>query len=924
MGLTSATGDVGDEFMSNEPLSWGRGSASHSVALRTRASSAPEVPHWSAPARSANLEAVRAALTREGSLGAVITGPRGVGKSSLARAAVADLGQDAWPLQLRCGPAGAATPYGCLSFLLARLPQAYMGSPTAILRGITSLIRSDAGGRQCVVTLDTCGAIDDMSAGVLLNVLMTGTARIVAVAPRSSDLPVDFHWLLADRRLSEVRLDNLNELQTRQVLLSVLGHKVSSSLVTTCHHMVGGNPLLLKALVAEQQLSGNLVLSDSVWTLRDKIVLDGAASLEDIVRSRWSRETQQTRSVIEMLACARRVELTRLSALFGADVVAGMEDAGLLDIGSSEHRWVSLREKYIGDVVRTWLGIARRRELRALLLEGKEPDPAGMTVQELMAFAAWTHECEAELAPALALAAADAAVQLFDPRFALTYADMLRRADSEWVPGQCRKAAAYLQLDLPLQAMAALEEVSRPELDALDVVEYAEVTAAKCRTMLWLPERTAAIPGLLEQARQRIAAAADSRWPEPAARAANRIELSTLEYRAFTGDYPAMIPDLEAAADPGRNPDTAYRMHAGILLMGALAVSGREMDALSLMRQLGGELSDASEVVGLRERYHRESYLVLLLAGQWRRCAELLPAEENREPSYLPSRTAAAELAAGIANAFAGRGGEALDPLVSAVAQLELQPVQTPLRTAYAATALAYAQTGNSAQARKYLAKLQSAPGRSSFIAETIIGFCAMVARRWLGDPDAVKELKEQAGLNAAAGRYTIAGIHQLAGTVNGGDADFRVLEDIAGHRQGPLAEVSRLIASGSRTRDAKTLLAGGELAATLELDALEARCMALAVDFARHDGDAATARTAQARLDILAATVAHLPIVPTSGSPLLTSRERQIARLAGGGASNRDIALEMGVSVRTVEGHLYQVFTKLGVTSRGDLTGLV
>jgi DNA-binding NarL/FixJ family response regulator len=99
---------------------------------------------------------------------------------------------------------------------------------------------------------------------------------------------------------------------------------------------------------------------------------------------------------------------------------------------------------------------------------------------------------------------------------------------------------------------------------------------------------------------------------------------------------------------------------------------------------------------------------------------------------------------------------------------------------------------------------------------------------------------------------------------------------------------------------------------------------MALAVDFARQDGDAASARTAQARLDILASTVANLPIVPSSGSPLLTSRERQIARMAGRGASNRDIALEMGVSVRTVEGHLYQVFTKLGVTSRGDLTGLV
>ena len=276
--------------MSIEPLSWGRGSAPHDTGLRTPAQGIPG-PQWSAPARSGNLESVRSALTADNSLGVVITGGRGVGKSSLARAAVTDLGPDVWSLQLRSGPAGSTTPYGCLSFLLARLPQAYMGSPTAILRGITSLIRSDAAGRPCVVTLDTSGTIDDLSAGVLLNVLLTGTAKIIAVAPKISDLPADFHWLLTDRRLTEVRLSNLNELQTRQVLLSLLGHRVSASLVTTYHQMVGGNPLLLKALVTEQQLSGNLVLSDSVWTLRDKVVLDGAASLDDIVRSRWSRET---------------------------------------------------------------------------------------------------------------------------------------------------------------------------------------------------------------------------------------------------------------------------------------------------------------------------------------------------------------------------------------------------------------------------------------------------------------------------------------------------------------------------------------------------------------------------------------------------------------------------------------------------------
>ncbi|MDF2051261.1 MULTISPECIES: LuxR C-terminal-related transcriptional regulator [unclassified Arthrobacter] len=910
--------------MSIEPLSWGRGSTPQDVGLRTPGSGAPG-QQWSAPARSANLETVRTALTTENSLGVVITGGRGVGKSSLARAAVADLGPEVWSLQLRSGPTGSTTPYGCLSFLLARLPQAYMGSPTAILRGITSLIRSDAAGRPCVITLDTSGSIDDMSAGVLLNVLLTGTAKIIAVAPNISDLPADFHWLLTDRRLTEVRLNNLNELQTRQVLLSLLGHRVSASLVNTYHRMVGGNPLLLKALVTEQQLSGNLVLSDSVWTLRDKVVLDGAASLDDIVRSRWSRETPETREVIEMLSCARRVELSRLTAVYGADVVADMEDGGLLEVDDSDHRWVSLREKYIGDVVRTWLSIARRRELRSVLLAGEEPDPARMTLEELMAFAAWTHECEAPLSPALALAAAEAAVQLFDPRFALTYAEMLHRTDREWLPAQRQKAAAYLQLDMPVQALAALDGISRPELEALDVEEYAHVVAAKARVMMRLPERAGKVPELLQEARNRLAPAGNNAsWPEPAAVAANLVSLSDFEYRAFVGDYAALIPDLEAAADPALNPDADYRMHSAILLMTALALTGREMDALGLMRQLGGQISDASHVVGLRERYTREAYLVLLMAGQWRRCIDLLGPQSDEEQYRLPYGSAATELAAGIAYVYAGRGAAALDPLMSAAAQLELQPVQAALRFAYAATALAHAQTGNAGQARKYLSKLQRVPGTSGFATESLISFCALVAGRWLGDSDAVTRLKQSARQNMEAGRYTLAGVELLAATVNGSDNDFRLLEDIASHRQGPLAEVSRLIAVGSRTRDAKTLLAGGELAATLELDAVEARCMALAVDFARQDGDSISARTAQARLDILAATVANLPIVPSSGSPLLTSRERQIARLAGRGASNRDIALEMGVSVRTVEGHLYQVFTKLGVTSRGDLTGLV
>ena len=66
-------------------------------------------------------------------------------------------------------------------------------------------------------------------------------------------------------------------------------------------------------------------------------------------------------------------------------------------------------------------------------------------------------------------------------------------------------------------------------------------------------------------------------------------------------------------------------------------------------------------------------------------------------------------------------------------------------------------------------------------------------------------------------------------------------------------------------------------------------------------------------------------PALAAAKLPLpFTPREHGITRLLSHGLSNKEIAAALSVSVRTVEGHVYQASTKVGISSRDELSALV
>jgi DNA-binding CsgD family transcriptional regulator len=187
----------------------------------------------------------------------------------------------------------------------------------------------------------------------------------------------------------------------------------------------------------------------------------------------------------------------------------------------------------------------------------------------------------------------------------------------------------------------------------------------------------------------------------------------------------------------------------------------------------------------------------------------------------------------------------------------------------------------------------------------------AALALLALGDDRRARELAdEELELARAWGAPRPLGrALRVAGLARGGDAGLALLGDA----------VDVLEPSPARLEHAKALveLGAGLRRANRRADARPP--LRRGLELAMICG--ATPLSERAETELLA-TGARLGRIALSGVESLTPSERRVADLAASGASNREIAQALFVTVKTVEVHLSSAYRKLDIASRRELSG--
>jgi ATP/maltotriose-dependent transcriptional regulator MalT len=234
---------------------------------------------------------------------------------------------------------------------------------------------------------------------------------------------------------------------------------------------------------------------------------------------------------------------------------------------------------------------------------------------------------------------------------------------------------------------------------------------------------------------------------------------------------------------------------------------------------------------------------------------------------------------------------------------------------------------GNSAAAAAALAQAEAATGPQVEVFWPELELARAWERAAVGETTAARVHAERAAQHARHADMVAVEMHALHTAVRFGDRSVSArLRELANRVDSPLAEVVAAHSHGLAHHDGDRL---DDAAGRFE----ELGAMAMAADAAAQAARE-HARAGGRLKELESATHAHWrasqcdlrsPATAAIERPLpITDREREFATLVAAGLSNRQISDRLNVSARTVEGHLYRIFTKLGINDRDELAHLL
>ncbi|WP_026551116.1 LuxR C-terminal-related transcriptional regulator [Arthrobacter sp. H20] len=385
---------------------------------------------------------------------------------------------------------------------------------------------------------------------------------------------------------------------------------------------------------------------------------------------------------------------------------------------------------------------------------------------------------------------------------------------------------------------------------------------------------------------------------------------------AFKGEYRRAIHELKSPEFELGALEPEARQRATVLLCEALAFTGQADDAKEAANSL-----QLSRFEG-KELPTRIAITLAVLEASVGNVAAMLEVSAHLRNRSCGTGTYE-ELAEGIILAAGGRLVEAESLLLPALRQLQ---IHDPAGVApLAAAVLAWISTADAPErAEQYLSMSMAESIASPWIVRRLTKHFAALALQGTASADrAAFELRALSSQDEELGNSSWQLVSLCNAMRQGDHGVAQLILKLSPTCQGQYASLCQLYAKGVDAEDAELLLHAMDTAQALD-DRFLARDMAVsAVQLATQSGDQVTRGYVAERVRgvvVLTGTVLGARRQLAS----LTGREAEVVSAVVDGRSNRDVALALGLSVRTVEGHLHRVYTKLHVRTKAELLAKV